>query len=443
MSRRIGFIALFSLLALGALAQQKLSYPEVDKTSYELFQQKKWAELIRYTADARRQGIDFFYLQVRTGIAFYNQKKYRTASKWFFRAWENDKAFSWLQEYLYYSLVFGGRTTEANKIAGSFSSDVQQKIGFARSKVTRVALEAGYSFNPDFESLTGMSHGEQAGVGEDYGEAYYLKDYHFESFDFSHQVAPGFSLNHNLTYLGLNREERVDWGGKNTFPLKINQFQYYFNPHFVLGKKLYVSPAASVMWGNYDLMLGGFTGTQTKMFYGSSYRFSDFVFSTAVWLPLGNFSPGAEINLANIRDNNFTQLSTWLTVYPFSNLSFYFTPRVYFKNNENSGLDYNTFGISGGFQLGAVHFYGQYLNGEMENFIESAGYVVSNFPGTSEQKISGSIYFPAGKKYQLVLRYLTQDVTETYQVYTNTVKGQALNYNYIKHTLTAGISWNF
>jgi tetratricopeptide (TPR) repeat protein len=55
----------------------------------------------------------------------------------------------------------------------------------------------------------------------------------------------------------------------------------------------------------------------------------------------------------------------------------------------------------------------------MENFIESGGYVVSNFPGVSEQKFSGSLYFPTGKKYQLVLRYLSQDVTETYKVYTN------------------------
>ena len=93
--------------------------------------------------------------------------------------------------------------------------------------------------------------------------------------------------------------------------------------------------------------------------------------------------------------------------------------------------------------MGPVHFFGQYLNGEMENFIESGGYVVSNFPGVSEQKFSGSLYFPTGKKYQLVLRYLHQDVTEKYRVYTNLTESNSLKYNYVKHTLTAGISWNF
>jgi hypothetical protein len=443
MQKRIGLIVLFITFLLAVQAQQKLNYPEVDKVSYELFLQGKWGELIDYAKEARRQDIDFFYLQARTGIAYYNLKKYRIASEWFLKAWKNDQSFEWLQEYLYYSLLWGGRASEAYKIAGSFSPGMQDKIGFSEKKITRIGLEFGYTFNPDFESLTETSHGQQADVGEDYGEAYYLKNYHFETFDLSHRISPGISVNHNLTYVGLNREQRIDWGSANSFPMKTNQFQYYLNLQFVLGKKLYVSPSLSTIWGNYDLFLGGFSGNQMKMFYNSSYRFSDFVFSTSVWSHFGSFSPGAEINLANITNQNFTQLSAWLTVYPLSNLNFYFTPRIYIKSNTEKGFRFNTFGISGGAQLGPVHFYGQYLNGEMENFIEPGGYVVSNFPGVSEQKFSGSLYFPAGKKYQFVLRYLNQDVTETYKVYTDLVESNSLKYNYMKHTLTAGISWNF
>jgi len=442
MQKRIELIVVLILFLLAVQAQQKLNYPEVDKVSYELYMQGKWTELIDYAKEVRRQDIDFFYLQARTGIAYYNLKKYRTASEWFLKAWESDQSFEWLQEYLYYSLLWAGRASEANKLAGSFSSAMQDKIGFANSKITRVGVEVGYSFNPDFEALTAAPHGQQAGVGQDYGEAFYLKNYHFESFDFSHRITPGISVNHNLTYVGLNRDQQIDWGSANSFSMKTNQFQYYLNPHFVLGKKLNVSPSISAIWGNYDLFLGGFTGNQMKMFYNASSSFSDFVFSTSAWSHFGSFSSGAEINLANISNQNFTQLSAWFTVYPLSNLNFYLTPRVYFKSDEESGFGYNTFGFSGGAQLGPIHFYGQYLNGEMENFIEAGGYVVSNFPGVSEQKFSGSIYFPTGKKYQLVLRYISQDVTEEYRVYTNLVESNSVNYNYVKHTLTAGISWN-
>jgi hypothetical protein len=79
----------------------------------------------------------------------------------------------------------------------------------------------------------------------------------------------------------------------------------------------------------------------------------------------------------------------------------------------------------------------------MKNFIESGGYVIANFPGRSEQKMMGSIYFPVGKKYQFVVRYISQDIIEKYQVYTNTVASNSIEYQYQKHTLTGGISWNF
>ena len=93
--------------------------------------------------------------------------------------------------------------------------------------------------------------------------------------------------------------------------------------------------------------------------------------------------------------------------------------------------------------MGTVHLYGSYLNGDMENFIESAGYVVANFPGTSQNKFSGSLYFPTGKKYQLVIRYINQDITENYRVYTSGIESDVFSYNYMKHTFTGGISWNF
>ncbi|MDB4583898.1 hypothetical protein N9164_12155 [Draconibacterium sp.] len=443
MSKRIGITAILFLFLFVASAQKKLNYIEVDKKTYELFLEQKWDELIDFSTKARKQGIDFFYLQARTGIAYYNLKKYRTSSIWFLKAWENDQSFEWLQEYLYYSLVYGGRGAEAVKLAANFTPAMQQKINFANSKITRVALEGGYCFNPDFNQLKELDLGTTAQVGNNYGEAYFLKNYHFESFDLSHRLAPGFHINHNLTYIGISREENVDWDERFTFPINTSQFQYFVNPHFLIGNKLNVSPSLTALWGKSNYYLGSLRGNSIRDFTEVNYNFSDIIVSMSLWSDFGNFKPGAEINLANIYDETFMQLSAWITIYPFSNANFYLTPRVYFKGDNENSLGYNAFGISGGAQLGKVHFYGQYLTGEMKNFVEAAGYVISNFPGTSERKFSGSLYFPLGKKQQLVLRYINQDVTEKYRVYTSGNWSNSVDYNYIKHTLTVGISWNF
>ena len=440
MSKRIGISILLVIASQLLLAQQKWNYTEVDKKSYELFQQQKWEELISFNNEVRDHGIDYFNLQARTGIAYYNLKKYRKSSKWFFEAWENDQQLEWMQEYLYYSLIFSGRSLEAFKMAENFTRPLQQKILYEKMKPLRFAVEAGYSFNPDINTLIDQNMDQKAGMGsQDYGEALFLKNYFFTSFDYSHQLAPGITLTHNFTYIRVNREEQVVWGNRYTDPFKINQFQYFLSPQFTLGR-WYFAPSMNVIWGNYNIFLGDY---DQNRFYITKNKYSDFIFSTSVWTNWGNISPGAEINLANIYNKGFTQASAWMTFYPLSNTNLYFTPRVYFKKDQENSFGYNTFGISGGFQLGQFHFYGNYLNGEMKNFIEYGGYVIANFPGRSTYKFSGSMYFPYGKRYQFVVRYNNQDVIEKYQVYTETVPTNSLEYKYIKHTITAGISWNF
>jgi len=440
MSKRIGITVVLLLFLFAVSAQKKLNYIEVDKKTFELHEQQKWNELIEYSAIARKQGMDFFYLQARTGIAYFKLKKFRIASDWFLKAWENDQSFEWLQEYLYFSLIFSGRATEASKLAAGFTPTLKKKINFQYMKPLRAALEIGYSFNPDLEKLTSASHHIQANVGDNYGEAFYLKNYNFESFDYIHQIAPGVNLNHNFTHTGVNREEQVYWGSLNSFPINIHQFQYFLSPHFVLGEKLYVSTSVNLAWGNTNLLIGDYN---PNTFYTSNFKYFDYIFSAAIWSHFGNFSPGIEINQANIYDVNRTKISARVTVYPLSNTKLYFTPRVHFKTDIEGNIGYNAFGILGGVQLGQIHFIGHYLNGDMKNFVESAGYVIGNFPGKSSRKYTGSLYFPAGKKYQFVVRYINQDVIEKYQVYVDAVQSSSIEYKYIKHTLTGGISWIF
>ena len=442
MSKRVGLLIFGLIFLLAAKAQEKLNFAEVDKQSYALFLENKWPELIELATEAREQGIDFFYLQVRTGIAWYNQEKYRDAAPWFLKAYATDKSFDWLQEYVYYSLIFSGRQAEAVKYAPFFSDATKKKIHFHATGVTRLAYEGGYSFNSDLESLKARDFSTELNLGDDYGEGYFLKNYTFHSVDLSHRVAPNITLNHNLTYIDVNRETVVDWGTQTNSPIKINQLQYYINPVLVIGKKLNISPSLNLIVGNGDVYAGGVSNNLTKTYSLTKTSYSDAVFSTAAWSSFGNFSPGLEFNAGNVNDSKFAQASAWITYYPLSNTKLYVTPRVFFKSGTGS-FDWTAFGLSGGAQLGKVHFIGNYLWGNMENFVESNGYVITNFPGTISRKLMFSAFVPIDKKYQFVFRYINQDVSENYQVYTSGIKSNSLEYTYSKHTITAGISWIF
>lgn len=444
MSKRIAIICLFTIFLMTVKAQNKLTIVEVDQQTYQLFLEKKWSELIRYSDEARKQGIDFFYLQVRTGIAWYSQGKYRKAAPCFLKAYQTDQSFDWLQEYVYYSLVFSGRAMEAYKYVPAFSAAEQKKIGFRKNALTHLGYEFGYSFNPDFESLKTRNFSTEAALGGDYGEGYFLKDYSFHSVDLSHRIGSKLTLNHNLTFYSANREAVVDWDGQTNSTIKINQFNYYINPVWIIGTKLNISPSLNLIFGKGDLYAGGLSSNSERVFSLSKTSYNDAVFSTAVWSNFGNFSPGMEINAAKIDDSKFIQLSSWISWYPLSNSKLFFTPKVYYKAvSGGAGLGWNALSISGGVRFGKAYMVGQYLFGDMENFIESDGYLISNFTGSSDWKIVGSFYFPVGKKYQFVLRYIGQDITEKYQVYAFGLKSRFIDYNYIKQTITAGISWNF
>jgi hypothetical protein len=444
MSKRITIICLFTIFLTAAKAQEKMTIVEVDQKTFQLFQEKKWSELIQYSDEARKQGIDFFYLQVRTGIAWYNQGKYRNAASRFLKAYETDQSFDWLQEYVYYSLIFSGRELEAYKYFPSFSTAEQAKIGIRKNALTHLGYEFGYSSNPDFESLKTRDFSTETNLGEDYGEGYFLKDYSFNSLDVSHRLGQNLTINHNLTYYSANREAIVDWGGQTSSPIKINQFNYYINPVWIIGKKLNISPSLNLIFGKGDLYAGGLTVNSEKKYTLSKSTYNDAVFSTAAWSDFGNFSPGLEVNAASINDSKFIQLSSWISWYPLSNSKLYITPKVYYKGvSGGKGFGWNALSISGGARLGKVFVSGQYLFGDMENFIEADGYLISNFAGTSDRKIMGSLYFPTGKKYQFFMRYISQNITEKYQVYTGGFKSTSMDYNYIKQTITAGISWNF
>jgi hypothetical protein len=63
MSKRTGIIIILMTFIFTLHAQQKWNFIEVDKKSYELFQQKKWKELIKFNTEANAHGIDYFNLQ--------------------------------------------------------------------------------------------------------------------------------------------------------------------------------------------------------------------------------------------------------------------------------------------------------------------------------------------------------------------------------------------
>lgn len=68
------FIFIFVFSFYKGVSQEELNSAIVEQKSYQLYVDKNWSELIKYGNMAINKGYDYFYMQMRVGIALYEKK---------------------------------------------------------------------------------------------------------------------------------------------------------------------------------------------------------------------------------------------------------------------------------------------------------------------------------------------------------------------------------
>ena len=101
------------MLSLVAKAQARMDFTGVDTSTYRLYEKGEWKELTRVAREAYRQGIDYFYLRLRTGIAWYNLGNYMQAEINLEKALELNSTDRTAIEYLYYSYLMQKKGSDA------------------------------------------------------------------------------------------------------------------------------------------------------------------------------------------------------------------------------------------------------------------------------------------------------------------------------------------
>ena len=152
---RIVIILILFLSVEKYKAQDTLNTLLVEKVSYQLYQEKKWDELIVFSKKAIKQDFDYYYLRLRVGIAYYEQKKYLLATTHFQKAIVFNSSDDLIKEYLYYCYIYSGRYVDAKILSNEFGDDLVKKIGINNSSsLDIIEISAGGKFpnSPQFEN---------------------------------------------------------------------------------------------------------------------------------------------------------------------------------------------------------------------------------------------------------------------------------------------------
>lgn len=67
-------ILAFILITIKVNGQDTLTSATVEQKSYQLYIDKNWNELIKFGTNAINKGYNYYYLQLRVGIAYYEKK---------------------------------------------------------------------------------------------------------------------------------------------------------------------------------------------------------------------------------------------------------------------------------------------------------------------------------------------------------------------------------
>jgi len=445
MFKRIVITTFLFFLVLSLRSQEVINLSTVDQKTYSLWAQKDWDKLIVEGKKGINKGIDFFYLRMRMGIAYYEKANYHMAIKHFEKAYAMSSQDELLKEYLYYSYLFSGRKTDASKIASGFTHALKEKTGTNNQPfIDRLDLTYNYNFQGDPSVTDNFS-----AINIDplvNGSQFISKGHQYFNLSLQHDFSPGFSVYH--AYSNLKKTDfvysQIDGVSETISNSEAQLHQYYISGNIRLSKGL--NMALGLHYINLQIPV-----EKTEFRQGNTYSYienssvNDYLLFLTLYKNLNYVTIGAAGYYAELNDNQQLQGDVLITLYPFGNLNLYsvstfsLQSETYFNNNKVSRL---IFDQQIGFKVSRYLWMEGYASfGDMHNLIKADGFVVFNGIGTIKNRYGGRLIIPLKSGFEIRLDYTLYKNESSFtlsdgSMYLNTI-------NYTNHSITGGIKWNF
>lgn len=390
------YLFIFSLFFLKSYSQDKIDTAEIEAKALEFYTNKNWNSLISLGNEALKNGDDYFYLRMRIGIAYYEQKNYCLAIEHFKKAIDFNATDDLANEYLYYSYTFIGKEEEARKLSSTFSSELKEKLGLNNTPVI------------DFITVSGGSKMANSPFS-DSGNAIYFEQANFFELGLKHYFATKFSLFHALNT--FNQE---------TFIGKINQNQYYALATVPLKNNWSIAPAFQVL----QLKFTGINSdTKTNNYFVGS-------FSVNKSFKKFDFSIGSTFStIASIKQYNHFANVTY-SIFGNSKLVLGFTDYIHTSDKYATlNNSFSAFVYFEPLKFAAIKL--SYFKNQNNNIIEENGYLINNSTDLTTNRFSVLANFRLNKTFSIFTLY---------QIENKKVYSQVSNYQY--NVLLAGIKIN-
>lgn len=398
-------ILFFIFFTTKSFSQESFNPSTVDEKSYQLFMEKNWHELIRYGNLAVKNGYNYFYMQMRIAIAYYEIENFNLAEKHFKNALHFNLEDELAQEYLYYCYTHTGRYEQARLLSKNFSNELGEKIGTAKKSDIDFIMAEGGTKIADSSNYYNTYTKQQSNF---FNPATYFQ------VGLNHTIKNTVSVFHAATIFN-----------QQSYPGFVNQNQYYLKVSIPTNNNWLINTSIHFVNLNYTASL--FQGKKN-----STTKSNYFVGSISAQKIINRFTFSAGTTLSNI--NKTTQYNSGFLTYSFfGNNKLIIGCSGYFITSDNYKTK-NTAIIPFIYiqPINKLSVKVNYMLNKNENIIEDNGYLINNSSDLTKSKLSilSSFYF--NKNFSMYGLYQLENKEESFQLF---------NYKY--NVIIFGIKYSF
>jgi hypothetical protein len=479
------FIILTFVLACNLRAQEAGNFRELDSAMYANTVAGNREEVILTGKTALRDGIDYYYLRYRLGLAYFGLENYRRAAGHFEKALRFNSYSISANKYLYYSYLYGGQCQPARVLSEGWNDFLKQQLpGGDKGFIDDVRVESGTEISNNYSrnSLDRLPYNVLYREQDLYGNSWYA---HLGA---ALKLHPAISVHVSYTSVNIRKKYQAayrwnqpdsvviqSWGFEKHFPVNsrvstytydydVKQDELYLNVKAYLGRGWSLTPAVhyihavtrqvdaslkesiktdtaayitdvdSVIWFSYPAIEANFRPAALKL--------DNFVFSLSVLKQLSIFDLGISASWSNLNDKSQYQLGFSALYYPFGNLNLYGLTKVGYLLDD--GEHQSVFGQMLGTKI--LSFLWTEASVDFGNLRSSNEYearLVYNITDNINLKAGFRLIFVLSPSLNLSFRYqYLQKEGNSFEVLTEAfAANRIVYYKYTNQSISGGLKW--
>jgi len=426
MGKHVVCIVLLWFVSTAYAQKPSLSITYVDSATYTLYLKQDWKPIIALGKQSRAEGVDFYYLKVRMGIAYFKENKIFSAIQFLEEAYTMDPKNAVVQDYLYWAYRYSGLVMESRLFYTKMTNELKAKIDLDLPFVSDISFNVLATHNSDYDEQLKTN----ANSGTDHRRVI-PKNYQMYSLGMSHPLSKRLNLFHQFTMMPATSVQQIETGSAlENESYKAMEYRYYADITVALGSRWYLDTYLNVISGNYDNL-----NTRVS---ASKIKYNDMVFGGALTKASYFIRNSINMSVSNLNGYNQFQTGYSLSLYPLGNTSVVPFGSLQYKSQDSDANLIFTGGLT--VSIDEISLTGFGTVGNMNNFIANNGAIVYNQPAAALNEFGGSFKY-LGKNLILKAGYSFMKMEANY--YNDNFEITSKTFGFNQQNITAGFTWIF